>query len=131
MIIKGVLSPEDAVAAVDAGADAVIVSNHGGRQLDSVSSSIAMLPRVVDAVSGRAKVMVDSGIRSGQDILKARAMGADATLIGRPWVYAVAARGEQGVSSLLSTMHSEMRVSMALTGVCRSSDIDSRILDVN
>ena len=131
LIIKGVLSPEDAVAAVDAGADAVIVSNHGGRQLDSVSSSIAMLPRVVDAVSGRAKVMVDSGIRSGQDILKARAMGADATLIGRPWVYAVAARGEQGVSSLLNTMHSEMRVSMALTGVCRSSDIDSRILDVN
>lgn len=131
LIIKGVLSPEDALEAVNAGADAVVVSNHGGRQLDGVSSSIAMLPRVVDALQGRSKVLVDSGIRSGQDIVKARALGADATLLGRPWVYAAAARGQAGISRLLGTLKGEMRVSMALTGVNTVQQLDERIIDSN
>lgn len=130
LIIKGVLSPEDARAAVQAGADGIVVSNHGGRQLDSVSSSIAMLPRVVDEIAGDAKVLVDSGIRSGQDIVKARALGADGTLIGRPWVYAVAARGETGVRNMLATFKGEMKVSMALTGTTRIDQLDTRILDM-
>ncbi len=131
LIIKGILSPEDALEAAKVGADGVVVSNHGGRQLDSVSSTIAMLPRVVDAVAGSTKVIVDSGIRSGQDILKAKALGANLTLIGRPWVYANAARGEQGVLSLLRTFKGEMKVSMALTGVNTISEVDTRILDLD
>ena len=130
LIIKGILSTEDAIAAFDAGADGIVVSNHGGRQLDSVSSTIAILPRVLDAVGGRGTVMIDSGIRTGQDILKAKALGADMTLIGRPWVYANAARGEQGIRNLLSAMKGEMQVSMALTGVNTIQEVDHRILDV-
>lgn len=129
LIIKGILSTEDAIAAFDAGADGIVVSNHGGRQLDSVSSTIAILPRVLDAVGGRGTVMIDSGIRTGQDILKAKALGADMTLIGRPWVYANAARGEQGIRNLLSAMKGEMQVSMALTGVNTIQEVDQRILD--
>ena len=129
LIIKGILSTEDAIAAFDAGADGIVVSNHGGRQLDSVSSTIAILPRVLDAVGGRGTVIIDSGIRTGQDILKAKALGADMTLIGRPWVYANAARGEQGIRNLLSAMKEEMQVSMALTGVNTIQEVDQRILD--
>lgn len=129
LIIKGILSTEDAIAAFDAGADGIVVSNHGGRQLDSVSSTIAILPRVLDAVGGRGTVMIDSGIRTGQDILKAKALGADMTLIGRPWVYANAARGEQGIRNLLSAIKGEMQVSMALTGVNTIQEVDQRILD--
>ena len=129
LIIKGILSTEDAIAAFDAGADGIVVSNHGGRQLDSVSSTIAILPRVLDAVGGRGTVIIDSGIRTGQDILKAKALGADMTLIGRPWVYANAARGEQGIRNLLSAMKGEMQVSMALTGVNTIQEVDHRILD--
>lgn len=129
LIIKGILSTEDAIAAFNAGADGIVVSNHGGRQLDSVSSTIAILPRVLDAVGGRGTVMIDSGIRTGQDILKAKALGADMTLIGRPWVFANAARGEQGIRNLLSAMKGEMQVSMALTGVNTIQEVDQRILD--
>ncbi len=129
LIIKGVLSPEDAVAAVNAGADGISVSNHGGRQLDSVSSAIAMLPRVVDAVGDRCEVLLDSGVRSGADVLKARALGAKAVLIGRPWVYAAAAGGEAGITSLLNTFKSELQVAMALTGVTHTDQVDARILD--
>jgi len=129
LIIKGILSTEDAIAAFDAGADGIVVSNHGGRQLDSVSSTIAILPRVLDAVGGRGTVIIDSGIRTGQDILKAKALGADMTLIGRPWVYANAARGEQGIRNLLSAIKEEMQVSMALTGVNTIQEVDQRILD--
>lgn len=129
LIIKGVLTAEDAKAAFDTGADGIVISNHGGRQLDGVASTITILPRVVDAIGGRGTVIVDSGIRSGQDILKARALGADMVLIGRPWVYANAARGEQGVRALLTIMQGEMRVSMALTGVNNLSEVDHQILD--
>lgn len=128
LIIKGVLNPDDANEAARTGADAVIVSNHGGRQLDCVSSSIAMLPRIVEAVGGRIDVLVDGGVRSGQDVVKAVASGAKAALIGRPWIWAVAARGEVGLKSLLGTFKGEMKVSMALTGAPKLADLTREIL---
>lgn len=129
LIIKGVLSAEDADAAVNVGADGVVISNHGGRQLDGVAAPVTILPRVADAIGGRARILVDSGVRSGQDVLKAVALGADGVMIGRPWVYAVAARGEAGVHSLLNTFKGEMKVAMALTGVTCVGDIDAGIID--
>ena len=116
LIIKGVLEADDARAAVDVGADGVVVSNHGGRQLDGVSSTIRALPRIADAVGDRATVLMDGGVRSGQDIVRAIASGARAVLMGRPWIWAVAARGEAGLRYLLRVMKGEMNVSMALTG---------------
>lgn len=129
LVIKGVLSPRDARMAVESGADAVIVSNHGGRQLDGVASSIAMLPRVVEAVDGRAGLLMDGGVRSGQDVVKALALGAQAVLMGRPWVYAVAARGTSGVTDLLATMKAELEVTMALTGATTLAEIGPGTLD--
>lgn len=129
LVIKGVLSPEDARSAVKAGADALVVSNHGGRQLDGVAPTIEMLPRVVEAIAGHAEIWVDSGIRSGQDIAKALALGANGTLIGRPWVYAVSARGEDGVRNLLNTFRSELSVAMALTGCTDVKALTREILD--
>ena len=129
LVIKGVLSPEDAICAADAGADAVVVSNHGGRQLDGVSSTISMLPRVVDAVGHRADVLMDGGVRGGQDIVKARAAGAKAALIGRPWVYALAARGRAGLEALLNGFGEDLRVAMALTGARRAEDLTGDVLD--
>lgn len=131
LVIKGILSPEDARSAVRAGADALVVSNHGGRQLDGVAPTIEMLPRVVEAIAGHAEIWVDSGVRSGQDIAKALALGADGTLIGRPWVYAVAARGEDGVRKLLNTFRSELRVAMALTGCTDVKALTREILDTS
>lgn len=128
LIIKGVLDPEDALAAINCGADGIVVSNHGGRQLDAVASTARLLPAVVDAIAGRATCLVDSGIRSGQDVLKARALGADGVLIGRPWVYAVAAKGQLGVTQMLETFHSELSVSMALTGSTSLTGVDREIL---
>lgn len=116
MVIKGVLHVEDARLAVDAGAQALVVSNHGGRQLDSAPSAISALPAVVDAVAGRATVLMDGGVRSGLDVLKALALGADACLIGRPWAWALGARGQAGVARLLEILAAEMRVALALTG---------------
>nr|WP_238147291.1 L-lactate dehydrogenase [Rhizorhabdus dicambivorans] len=116
ILIKGVLCPEDAAAAFDAGADGVVVSNHGGRQLDGVSSSIEALPAIVDAVGGRGTVLVDGGVRSGLDILKALALGADGCLLGRAWAFALAAGGERGVVAMLQALKVELRVAMTLTG---------------
>jgi L-lactate dehydrogenase (cytochrome) len=129
LIIKGVLTPEDARAAIDAGADAVVVSNHGGRQLDGVAPTIEALPPIVEALKGAAPVIVDSGVRSGLDVLRARALGAAATLIGRPWIYAVAAKGEEGLYALLKTFEAELRVGMALTGCARLSEAGPALLD--
>ena len=129
LIIKGVLSPEDAKLAVDAGADAVVVSNHGGRQLDGVSSSISMLPRVAEALAGRADVLMDGGVRSGQDVARAIASGARAVLVGRPWIWAVAARGSAGLKRLLQTFKGELGVTMALTGAPTIASLDGSILD--
>ncbi len=130
IVVKGVLSPEDAMAAADRGADAVIVSNHGGRQLDGVSSTIDMLPRVVDAAGDRTDVLLDSGVRNGQDVLRAVARGAKAAMIGRPWIWALAARGEAGLRRLLDTFRSELRVSMALTACTSVDDVTEDVLDL-
>ena len=116
VIVKGVLDPDDARSAVDNGADAVIVSNHGGRQLDGAPSSIRVLPEIVDAVGNRTEVYVDGGIRSGQDVLKALALGAKSTFIGRPFLYGLGAGGEQGVTRALDIIAKEMDITMALCG---------------
>ncbi|MET0280648.1 MAG: alpha-hydroxy acid oxidase [Steroidobacteraceae bacterium] len=116
LVIKGILDPEDARRVVDLGADALVVSNHGGRQLDGAPSTISALPAVVEAVQGRCEVMLDSGIRCGQDILRALALGASATLCGRAYLYGLGALGQQGVTAALDIMARELAVSLALTG---------------
>ena len=116
IIVKGVLDPEDARQAVAHGADAVIVSNHGGRQLDGAPSTIRVLPEIMEAVGGRTEVYLDSGIRSGQDILKALALGAKSTFIGRAFLYGLGAGGEAGVNRTLEILRRELDVTMALCG---------------
>lgn len=116
LILKGILDPQDARMAIKTGADAIIVSNHGGRQLDGVPSSISALPAVLDAVGGDIEVHVDGGIRSGQDVLRATCLGARGTYIGRPFLYGLGAAGEAGVTDILNILHHEMDVSMALCG---------------
>ena len=116
LILKGILDPDDARSAVTTGADAIIVSNHGGRQLDGASSSIAMLPRIVDAVGNKIEVHFDGGIRSGQDVLKALCLGAKATYIGRAFLYGLAAMGEAGVTKALEIIAKELDITMALCG---------------
>ncbi|MBS1068048.1 FMN-dependent L-lactate dehydrogenase LldD [Gluconobacter cerinus] len=123
MIIKGILDPEDAKDAVRFGADGIVVSNHGGRQLDGVLSSARALPPIVDAVKGELKILADSGIRSGLDIARMVAMGADAVLLGRAFVYALAAGGQKGVENVLDIMEKELRVAMTLTGASAISDL--------
>ena len=129
LLVKGILEADDALAAVAAGADGVIVSNHGGRQLDSASSSIAKLPSVVAAVGGKTEVLMDGGVRSGLDVVKAVALGARAVLIGRPWVWANAARGQAGVSDLLAVFKREIEVAMALMGVTRVEQLTAEMID--
>ncbi len=131
LIIKGILSPKDAVAAVKTGADGIVVSNHGGRQLDGVSSTINMTSKIRDAVGERTNIIMDGGIRSGQDIVKAIASGAQTVLIGRPWIWALAARGEMGLNGLLKTFKAEMDVCMALTGITKINQINHEILDLD
>ncbi|MEN8778149.1 MAG: FMN-dependent L-lactate dehydrogenase LldD, partial [Glaciecola sp.] len=116
LIIKGILDVEDAKDAVRFGADGIVVSNHGGRQLDGVMSSAKALPLIADAVKGDIKLFVDSGIRSGLDVVRMLALGADCTMLGRSYIYALAARGQQGVEHLLSLYQNEIRVAMTLTG---------------
>jgi L-lactate dehydrogenase (cytochrome) len=116
VILKGILDPEDAKKALDVGADAIVVSNHGGRQLDGALSSIRMLPQIMDAVGDRIEVHLDSGIRSGQDVLKALALGARGTMIGRAFVYGLGAMGQQGVTKALEVIHKELDTTMALCG---------------
>jgi L-lactate dehydrogenase (cytochrome) len=115
-ILKGVLDAEDAKMAADAGADAVIVSNHGGRQLDGAISSIRMLPSIVEAIGDQTEVWLDSGIRSGQDVLKALALGAKGTMIGRAYIHGLGAMGEAGVTKALEVIQKEMDITMALCG---------------
>jgi len=129
LIIKGVLNPTDAVLAIKTGADGIVVSNHGGRQLDCVSSTINALPEIKDAIGDTGTLIVDGGIRSGQDVFKALAQGADHTLIGRPWVYALAAQGQKGVYDTLTAFRSELEISMALTGVTRIEQIDHSVIE--
>lgn len=128
LIIKGVMEPEDAEAAVQAGADAILVSNHGGRQLDGAPASIEALPAVLEAVGQRAEVYLDSGVRSGQDVLRAVALGAKAAFIGRAYLYGLGALGEEGVSRCLELIRNELDVSMALCGLRDIAQVDLGIL---
>jgi L-lactate dehydrogenase (cytochrome) len=128
LIIKGILEPEDAIAAMNSGAQGIVVSNHGGRQLDSAPSSISALPRVADAVGDRIEVMMDGGVHSGQDVVKALASGARSVMIGRGWVYALAARGEAGVRHILAQIQREIVVTLALCGLTSVGAISSGIL---
>lgn len=128
LILKGILDPEDAEKAVASGADALIVSNHGGRQLDGALSSIAALPAILDAVGGRMEVLMDGGIRSGQDVLKAIALGAKGVFIGRAFLYGLGAMGEEGVSLCLDIIRKELDVTMALCGKRDILDVDKSIL---
>jgi L-lactate dehydrogenase (cytochrome) len=129
ILIKGILEGRDAQSAVDVGADGIVVSNHGARQLDSVSSSIRKLPEVVAAVGDRTEVFMDGGVRGGLDVFKALALGAKGVMIGRPWVWALAAGGEIGVVSLLETFQRELEVAMALNGVNTISEIGRMAID--
>ncbi len=128
LILKGVLDAEDARLALATGADAIVVSNHGGRQLDGAPSSIAVLPEVVRAIDGRCEVLFDGGIRSGQDIAKALALGARGALIGKSFLYALAAGGQAGVTRALQILREELRVTLALTGTSRIDDVGPHIL---
>ena len=128
MLIKGILDPEDAKDAVRFGADGIIVSNHGGRQLDGALSSARALPPIADAVKGQIKILADSGIRNGLDIVRMLALGADCTMIGRAFVYALAAEGERGVTNLLDLLEKEMRVAMTLTSVRNVAEITGELL---
>ncbi len=128
IIIKGILDVEDARQAVNAGADAVVVSNHGGRQLDGAPSSIAALPAIVDAIGDKCEVWMDGGIRTGQDVLRAVALGAKGTLIGRAFLYGLGAGGRAGVTKVLEILHKELDLTMALCGRSNLSEIDESIL---
>ncbi|MCQ4271748.1 MULTISPECIES: FMN-dependent L-lactate dehydrogenase LldD [Pseudomonas] len=125
MVIKGILDPEDARDAVKFGADGIIVSNHGGRQLDGVLSSARAMPAIADAVKGDLKILADSGIRNGLDVVRMIALGADTVLLGRAFAYALAVDGEAGVTNLLNLIEKEMRVAMVLTGAKSISEISA------
>jgi len=128
LIIKGIMDAEDAVMAADLGADGIVVSNHGGRQLDGVPSTIAALPRIADAVGGRLSVLADGGVRSGLDVVRMLSAGAQGVLLGRAWAFALAASGEAGVARMLEIVAAEMRVAMALTGVTTIGQIDRTLI---
>lgn len=128
LILKGILDPEDARAAAATGADAVVVSNHGGRQLDSAPSTIASLPGVVDAIGGRCEVLLDGGIQCGQDVLKALALGAKGCLMGKSFLYALAAGGRAGVTTALELIRSELAVSLGLAGLADVRQVNRSIL---
>ncbi|HEV7357468.1 MAG TPA: alpha-hydroxy acid oxidase [Steroidobacteraceae bacterium] len=128
LILKGVLDAEDARLAIATGADAIVVSNHGGRQLDGAPSSISVLSEIVEAVGGRCEVMFDGGVRSGQDIAKALALGARGALIGKAFLYALSAAGEAGVAKAIEIMRNELRVTLALTGTAAIEAVGPHIL---
>jgi L-lactate dehydrogenase (cytochrome) len=128
LILKGILDPEDAEQAARTGADALIVSNHGGRQLDGAVSSIEALPSIVSTVGGRMEVLLDGGIRSGQDVLKAIALGAKGVFIGRAFLYGLGALGEEGVTLCLDIIRKELDTTMALCGRRDIQDVDRTIL---
>ena len=128
IVLKGIQDAEDARLAVETGADALIVSNHGGRQLDGAPSSITALPAIVDAVGKNIEIWMDGGIRSGQDVLKARALGAQGTMIGRAWLYALGAYGQAGVTKALEIIHKELDLTMAFCGKTDISMVDKSVL---
>ena len=129
LIIKGILDPDDAREAAANGADGIVVSNHGGRQLDGVSSTARALPAIADTISGKLPVLADGGVRSGLDVVRMLALGADFVMLGRAWAYALAAAGQAGVAHVLKLIDAEMRVAMALTGVASIDQIDTDVLE--
>ena len=130
IIIKGILNKDDAIDAKNFGANGIVVSNHGGRQLDGVISTTLALPAIADKVKGDMKILVDSGIRSGLDVVRMLALGADVAMIGRAYIYALAADGERGVKNLLDIFAKEMKVAMTLTGVKSVSQINNDCLEL-
>lgn len=128
ILLKGIVHPEDAAMAVEAGMDGVIVSNHGGRQVDGAIGSVEALPRIVDEIDGRIPVLMDSGIRGGADMFKALALGADAICVGRPYVYALAAAGEEGVSELITNFISDFDLTLGLAGHSSIANLDRKAL---
>ena len=128
LILKGILDPDDAKRAAKTGADAIIVSNHGGRQLDGTSSSIAMLPKVADAVGSQIEIMFDGGVRTGSDILRALALGAKSCMIGRAYIWGLGAGGQDGVAKAIDILRKELDVNMALCGVKNVRDIGRDIV---
>jgi L-lactate dehydrogenase (cytochrome) len=128
LIIKGILDPEDAREAVKLGADGIVVSNHGGRQLDGVLSTARALPAIADAAGSDLTILADGGVRSGLDVLRMLALGAKGVLLGRAWAYALAAQGGPGVARMLAIVEAELRVAMALTGITRIDQADRTIL---
>jgi len=129
LIIKGILDPDDARQASTSGADAIVVSNHGGRQLDGALSSARALPAVAEAIGGRMPILVDGGVRSGLDVVRMLALGADFVLMGRGWAYALAGAGGAGVADVLKLIEAEMRVAMALTGCTTVAQIDETLIE--
>jgi isopentenyl diphosphate isomerase/L-lactate dehydrogenase-like FMN-dependent dehydrogenase len=123
VVVKGILAADDARKAVDAGVAGIVVSNHGGRQLDGAPAGIEVLPEIAEAVGGRVEVIVDGGVRRGTDVLKALALGARAVLIGRPYIWGLAIAGERGVVRVLEMLRSELELAMALCGVTSVSQI--------
>jgi isopentenyl diphosphate isomerase/L-lactate dehydrogenase-like FMN-dependent dehydrogenase len=128
LLVKGILTGEDARIAVEHGADGVVVSNHGGRQLDGVAAGITALPEVVEAVEGRVPVLVDGGVRRGTDVLKALALGAAAVMVGRPTCWGLAAAGEEGVLGVLEILRAELENAMELAGVASASEISRALV---
>jgi L-lactate dehydrogenase (cytochrome) len=128
LVVKGVLDPEDARRAADAGVDGIVVSNHGGRQLDAVPSTVRALPDVADAVGDRVEVLADGGVRNGLDVVKMTALGARAVLVGRPWAWAVAARGQAGVRHVLAVMKADIDTALGLTGQTSIAGLDRSAL---
>ena len=128
IVLKGIMDKEDAKAALNIGADAIIVSNHGGRQLDGASSSVSALPKILDIVQDKCEIWVDGGIRTGQDILRLIALGAKGTLIGRAFLYGLGAEGEKGVTRILEILQKELDLTMALCGATDLSQVNKNIL---
>ena len=128
IVLKGILHPDDAREARERGVDGIVVSNHGGRQIDGAIASLDALPPIVDAVSGEMSVLLDSGIRSGADIFKALALGADAVLVGRPYLWGLALDGQTGVETVLRSLLAELDLTMALSGFTRTAEIDTGVL---
>jgi 4-hydroxymandelate oxidase len=128
VLVKGILTAEDALLAVEHGAAAIVVSNHGGRQLDGAPASIAVLPEIADAVGERCELIVDGGVRRGTDILKALALGAKAVLIGRPYIWGLAVHGESGVARVLEQLRLELEMAMGLCGVTSVNQITRRMV---
>jgi L-lactate dehydrogenase (cytochrome) len=129
LVIKGILDPDDAREAAASGVDGIAVSNHGGRQLDGALSTARALPRIAEAVAGRIPILADGGVRSGLDVVRMLALGADFVLLGRAWAYALAARGEAGVAHVLKLIEAEMGVAMALTGCTRIDQLNADVLE--